>query len=296
MANIHSIETLRDKRRQGTIEEHVPFILNGQTHDVQKRIVNGEMETFELARPAGEMLTNEQTRRELLEKVVLDVELGREQVPILYRPIYQRIENSDFPKEFEAKWAQYGSVIFFEHMEGEEVKFGSLQAEEGPIARIRGYSAGFEYTKELSIFNQTFNLEMLNQAFGEAHNAILNHLHLGPFIDFQYKAANKTGPVYVDENGKKLSDKNGAHYILSLRATMKAALQKSREKKRPGTILLANSADQYDINDALSSFTIGPTPYKALEGVSDIIYYDGWETQVGQKSYTYKGVPSGKRI
>ncbi|MBO8169341.1 MAG: aspartate ammonia-lyase [Thermoanaerobacteraceae bacterium] len=289
-----SIEELKAKRRQGTFETKVPFVLDGKLYEVDKKIVNGEMETFELSKPIGEMLTSEASRKELVQKVVLDVELGREQVPILYTPIYERLQDPNFPKEFEAKWAQYGTVIFFEHMEGGEVKFGSLQAEEGPIARIKGYAAGFEYTKEMEIFNQTFNFELLNRAFGEAHNAILNHLHLGPIIQYSYKAANKTGPVYVDETGKVLPDQNGSHYILSLRATIKQALKDARTKKRPGSILLASSTDQEDIQDALGSFTIGATPYRALEGITDIIYYDGWNTQVGKKEYSYPGVSAGK--
>lgn len=252
------------------------------------------METYELGKPIGEMLTSDASKKELLEKVVLDVELGREEVPVLYQPIYETLSDPNFPKEFEAKWAQYGTVIFFEHLEGEEVKFGSLQAEEGPIARIKGYTAGFEYTKEMQIFNQTFNFELLNRAFGEAHNAILNHLHLGPIIEFSYKAANKTGPVYVDETGKKLSNEEGSHYILSLRETLRQAIRETRTAKRPGTVLLANPADEEDIREAMSSFTVGATPYRAIGGISDLILYDGWETKVSRKSYAYPGVPAGK--
>jgi hypothetical protein len=294
LAKVWSIEKLKEQRRQGTVETKVPFVLDGKTYEAPKKIVNGEMETFDLGKPIGEMLTNETARKELVQKVVLDVELGREQVPVLYTPIYERIQDPNFPQDFEAKWAQYGTVIFFEHLEGEEVKFGSLQAEKGPIAHIRGYAAGFEYTKEIQLFNQTFNLELLNRAFGEAHNAILNHLHLGPIIGYSYKTANKTGPVYVDEKGKTLANSTGSHYILSLRATLRQALKDARTARRPGSILLANSADQEDIAEAMSSFTIQATPYRALSGITDIVYYDGWTAKVGKKDYSYPGVTAGK--
>lgn len=294
MAKFISADTLKAERRKGTVETTVPFLLNGKVEEVTKKIVNGEMETYELDKPIGEMLTSENSRKELLQKVVLDVELGREEVPLLYGPIYETKSDSNFPKEFEAKWAQYGSVIFLEHLEGEEVKFGSLLAEQGPIARIKGYTAGFEYTKELEIFNQTFNFETLNKAFGEAHNALLNHLHLAPIINYNYKTANKTAPVYVEPQGKTLANATGAHYILSLRETLRRGLTDARTAKRPGNILLANSANQEDIKDAMSSFTIQATPYGALEGISTVIFYDGWEAQVAKKSYTYPGVPAGK--
>lgn len=290
---VHSIETLKDKRRKGTIEEVVPFNFGGELETVTKRIVNGEMETYELSAPIGEMMTSSQTRKELMQKVVLDVELGREEVPLLYQPIYETLSDPNFPKEFEAKWAQYGSVIFLEHLEGGELKFGSLQAEQGPIARIKGYAAGFEYTKEMDIFNQTFNFELLNRSFGEAHNAILNHIHLAPIIKHNYKSANKTAAVYVKADGTAGTAQDH-HYILSLRATIRQALKDTRTAKRPGSILLANSANKEDIEDALSSFTVNATPYSATSGITDIIYYDGWETQVSKKSYEYDGVPEGK--
>ena len=213
--------------------------------------------------------------------MVLDVELGREDVPVLYNPIYETLQDPNFPREFEAKWAQYGTVVFFEHLEGEEVKFGSLQAEQGPIARLKGYTAGFEYTKEMQMFNQTFNFELLNKAFGEAHNALLNHLHLAPILKHNYKAANKTAPVFVKPDGSD-GTATDAHYLLSLRATIRQALKDARTAKRPGTVLLANSAHKEDIQDALGSITLQATPYGATTGISDIIYYDGWEAQVSK--------------
>lgn len=290
---IHSIESLKEKRRKGTHETEVPFLIDGKEDFVTKKIIDGEMEAYDLDRPFGEMMTSETSRKELIQKVVLDVELGREDVPVLFRPIYETIADSNFPQHFEAKWAQNGTVIFFEHLEGGEVKFGSLQAESGPIAQIKGYAAGFEYTKEMEIYNQTFNFEMLNKAFGEAHNALLNHLHLAPIIQHTYKPANKTAAVFVKPDGSA-GTSGDAHYILSLRATLRKALKDARTAKRPGTILLANSANKEDIEDALGSMTLQATPYGATSGIADIIYYDGWEAQVSKKSHAYAGVPEGK--
>lgn len=292
MAKIWDTEQLKHERRQGTIETSVPFVLNGKVEVVQKKIVNGEMELVDLEKPIGEMMTSAASRKELMQKVVLDVELGRESVPLLYTPIYDRLQDANFPKEFEAKWAQYGSVVFFEHLEGGEVKFGSLTAEQGPIARIKGYAAGFEYSKEIELFNQTFNFELLNRAFGEAYNAILNHLHLGPIISFAYKAANKTAAQYVNGSGAA-STSAEAHYILSLRETIRQALTDSRTAKRPGTILLAASAHKESITDALGAMTVNGSNYRPLE-ISDVIFYDGWEGDFGKKKVTYPGVPMDK--
>ncbi|HHY47101.1 MAG TPA: aspartate ammonia-lyase [Firmicutes bacterium] len=281
---VWSIEELKAARRQGTFEEKVPFVLNGKTYEVTKKIVNGEMEAFELSKPIGEMLTSEASRKELLQKVVLDVELGREQVPILYTPIYERIQDANFPKLLEAKWAQYGTVIFTEHLEGEEVRFGSLQAEQGPTVAILGYAAGFEYTKEMEIFNQVFNLELLNRAFGEAYNAKLNDMHLGPILSFVYPAGNKT--AFQGD----VADPRW----LRVYKTLVKALADTAVAKRPATVLLAASADRPDIEQALRGGQVNGTTYPPVSGISDIIYYDGWSTQVGKKTYTYSGVAAGK--
>lgn len=299
MAKVHSMETLRAQRRQQTVNTTISFLLDGKQHDVTKEIANGELTTYDLAAPIGEMMTSENSRKELLQKVVLDVELGREEVPLLYSPIYERIVNEDFPREFTAKWAQRGIVVFAEHIEGQEVRFGSLRAEEGPIVRIRGYTAGFQYTKELQMFNETFNFELLNKAFGEAHHRLLNHLHLGPIITHQYKPANKTGPVYVKADGTRQTAVEGAHYLLSLRETIKQGLTDCRTAKRPASVLLANPADQEDLTDALSSMTVGGTPLRALDGIRDIIYYEGTDPEdlsVGKKKDEkgYPAVPAGK--
>lgn len=284
---IYSVETLKNARRNQTIETKVPFVLNGQEIEVDKKIVNGEMETFELTRPIGEMLRSGSLAqyKDLVRKVVLDVELGREQVPLLYKPIYELLSDPNMPKVIDAKWALYGTVIFSEHMEGQEIKFGSLQAEHGPVARIMTYTAGFEYTKEMKDFNDSFSVELLNKAMGEAYNALLNHMYLSPIIKATYKADNKTS-----YQGTADEDVWVRYY-----KTFNKALSDSRTKKRPGTILLASSMDKDNIEMALKGgYQINGTTYPAVSGVDSIIYYDGWEITVGKKDYSYPGVEQGK--
>ena len=284
---IHSVDVLKEARRRLTSEIPVPFVFNGKRHEVKKKLVNGEMETLSLVKPLGEMLTGASLAQftELVQKVVLDVELGREAVPLLYKPIYDTIENKDMPQIIDAKWALRGTVVFTEHMEGEEVKFGRLQAEEGPTARILTYAAGFEYTKEMAAFNDSFSLEVLNKAFGEAYNALLNHLHLGPILTFSYKAANKTD--YQGEQGDSA--------WLGLYKTLTKALATTKTAKRPATVLLASSTDQPNIEMALKGgYQVGGTVYPAVGGISAVIFYDGWSVQVGRKSYEYAGVTPGK--
>lgn len=284
---VYSQEVLKEARRQGTYTEKVPFVLDGKLYELDKKIVNGEMETLEFSRPIGEMLSSGSVEqfKDLLRKVVLDVELGREQVQLLYQPIYDRIQDANLPRVLDAKWALTGTVVFTEHMEGEEVKFGRLQAEQGPVARILTYTAGFEYTKEMKDFNEAFSVEILNRAMGEAYNALLNHIHLYPIIGFSYKAANKT--TYQGASGD-LS-------WVGVYKTLTKAVADAATAKRPGTILLASTADQANIEMALrGGHQIEGTVYPAISGIQSVIYYDGWEVTVGKKSYSYSGVTPGK--
>ena len=88
MFKIVSQETLLEDRRKANIKESIPFMVNGQQDYAEKKLVNGEMETLELNKPLGEMMSYGSTSnmKDLLRKVVLDVELGREQVQLVYGP------------------------------------------------------------------------------------------------------------------------------------------------------------------------------------------------------------------
>lgn len=284
---IYSQDYLKEARRQGTYTEKVPFVLDGKLFEVEKKIVNGEMETLEFSRSIGEMLSSGSVEqfKDLLRKVVLDVELGREQVQLLYQPIYERIQDANLPRLVDAKWALSGTVVFTEHLEGDEVKFGRLQAEQGPTARIVTYTAGFEYSKEMKDFNEAFSVEILNRGMGEAYNALLNHIHLSPIVGFNYKSANKTS--YQGASGDLA--------WVGVYKTLTKAISDAAVAKRPGTVLLASTADQANIEMALrGGHQIEGTIYPAISSIQSVIYYDGWEVTVGKKSYSYAGVTPGK--
>src|SRR5699024_7301302 len=102
MVRVHSIESIKEQRRKGTHESEVSFLIDGEMNTVKKRIENGQYEQVDFGAPLGEMMTSETSRKELVQKVVLDVELGREDVPTLYGPIYETLVDANFPKEFEA--------------------------------------------------------------------------------------------------------------------------------------------------------------------------------------------------
>lgn len=297
---IISIEAERARKRQGTFEAQVPYQIGsrkgvgGKLKHVLKKVVNGEFQTYDLSKPIGEMIATSAGAEELLQKVVLDVELGREQVPILYTPIYERLEDRNFPQVFDAKWIQYGVVVFLEHMEGEEIKFGHIEAMEGPIARIVTYAAGFEYTEDMEEYHATFEMELLNRAFGEGYNALLNELHFAPIRDYSYTSANQTDAVYLDVEGNLKDNATGAHPLLSLRETLKQGIADARVAKRQGTILLIAGQNEVPIQEALGSLHVRGTDFPAIGGIENIISYDGWSVKVGKRDYEYDGIDSDK--
>ena len=285
--NIVSDETMIEARRKYNGEVKIPFKIGNEIDYATKKMANGEMETMQFAKPFGEMITYGGTNvsKELLRKVVLDVELGREEVQILYKPIYDTISDANLPEVLDAKWALRGACVFAQAFEGSEVKFGTLEAEYGPTARILTYTAGFEYTKQMVDFNQSFQVEMLNKSIGQAYNALCNHLHFSPIIDFAYKTANKT--AYKGETTDQP--------WVRLYQTIKEGMKRTVVAKRPATVLLASKANQIDIETAIrGGYQINGTVYPPISGINTVIYYDGWDETVGKKKTTYAGCPTDK--
>jgi len=141
----------------------------------------------------SEMITTAQGSMDLLEKVRIDVAFGLAEIPLLYGPLFERI-NGPFPGgvfQIDENTLQ-ADVIFVEKFEGGEVQFGTLRKGAPALGAIKTYAAGFEWTEDMIEFDQTYNIEMNNRAFGRAYNALLNHLHLSPIIGFSYTAPNQT--------------------------------------------------------------------------------------------------------
>lgn len=285
MAKFTTIESRREELRQKRKDHnefHVTAKVAGKEKEIPVTMLAGEIEELQFTQPIGEMLTSSDISEGFLKKAVVDVELGREDVPLLYKSIYRTKENKDYPKKFDPVHAQRGRVVFLERMELEEVKFGDFDAETKGSVELKNFAAGFEYTNEMEIFNEMDVLEEMQRSMGQAYNALLNHLHLSPIINFAYTAANKTA---ADGDANK---------SIALKNTLRNAVQATILAKRPGTILLANELDRFKIEDAMQTEIIDSNTVHGVSGISEVIFYNGWEETVGKKSYSYPGVPQGK--
>ncbi len=287
---IISIETLKEERRKKTIEEKIPYVINGEMKIVTKKMVNGEMEVLEFSKPIGEMLTTPAGLDSIVQKTVIDLELGREAVPLLYGPIYRRIEDPNFTEYVDITPFTYAQVVFLEHMELEEVKFGSRKVGPKDTVPIITYAAGLQWTEDMIEYDKTWQITEANRAMGEAYNALLNHIHLYPILSYNYPDKNKTA-----------ADTTGATLLERLRNTIKAGLIHASQDKntdtgapRRPTVLLAHSSRRWDIEECLQRMQIGATVYPAISQIDTLIFYDGWSTVVGEKTYEYPGVDPNK--
>jgi len=287
---VYSVETLLAERRARDVDTLVPYTLNGELREIAKKIVKGEMEVFEFQRPLGEMITTPAGLENIVQKSVIDLELGRENVPLLYTPIYRRVEDANFTQFIDVAPFTGVNVIFVEHMELEEVKFGSRKIGAKDTVPIVTYAAGLQWTEDMVLYDKTWEIAEANRSFGEAFNALLNHIHLNPITGYAYAAKNKTA-----------ADATGATAMEKLRNTIKAGLVHAAQDKNTDTrsprrpnILLAHSSRRWDIEECLQRMQIGGSVYPAISQIDILIFYDGWSTVVGEKTYEYSGVNTGK--
>lgn len=245
-----------------------------------------EMYVVDLKKPVSEMITTSQGSMDLLEKVRVDVDFGLAEVPLLYGPIYERIDGP-FPGgtvQINENTLQ-ANVVFLQKFEAGEVVFGTLAKGAPSSVGIATYAAGFEWTEDMVEFDRTWDITLNNRAFGRSYNYLLNHLHLSPIISNTYAGGNTTA---ADATGSTLQIKTLNTFMNAYKHAVNAVPQ------RTPSVILANEADRFQIEDALL------TPVRDPQGnplprvpVDTIIYYNGATVVNGLKSYTYAGVTQG---
>jgi hypothetical protein len=254
----------------------------------QRREAGFEIEEAELAMPIGEMLTTSDGLMNLVEKVRVDVAFGQAEVPILYEPIYRRI-NGPFPGRTVdiGENTLQANVVFFEKLEGGEVQFGTMVKGVPSTARLRTWAAGFEWTEDMEEWDSTWSFELVNQAFGRAYNYFLNHAHLSPITTYTYTAPNQT-PADATA-GTTTAEKT----LRTFQAAYKEGVNATPQ--RTWSVLLASELNRFQIEEALLQ------PIRDANGnqlprvpVDTIIYYDGATVEMNTETYAYAGVTAGK--
>jgi hypothetical protein len=220
------------------------------------------------------------------ERRIYEVSAGRDQQPIIYDRIYDVTVDSGLPKTVDIFQLKDGGVVFEEIKEGGEVKFVTVNSGEVQV-KIKHYGTGLEYSKDLRIFNQTWNVASVERRAGIAHNALLNHIHLNPILSYSYAAANQTAAASGQGGLVQNTQKTIASAI--------ANAQNDATNPRNGPyVLLINPANVYEVDKALR--------YRIQDGIDEIspifgviqsvVGYNGWTGARGKKSVSYPGVPA----
>jgi len=243
---------------------------------------------IDLLESVGEMITTSDGAMDLLEKVRIDIDQGLATVPILYTPLYERV-NGPFPGgsvQIGGDVVFDANVVFQEKFEAGEIIFGSLAKAGVPsFVPISTYAAGFEWTEDMIEYDRSYEIGMNARAFGRSYNYLLNHLHLSPIIAYSYAGGNTTGAV----TGQGSLVANTLVQFQNAYRTAATALP-----QRVPSWILANEADRFQIEDSLLTPVIDANgnPLRRVP-VTGIIYYNGATVTNGIKSYVYPGVTAG---
>jgi hypothetical protein len=234
----------------------------------------------------SEMITTSQGSMDLLEKVRVDVAFGLAEIPLLYGPIYERV-NGPFPGgvfQIDENTLQ-ADVVFLQKFEGGEVEFGTLRKGVPALGSIQTYAAGFEWTEDMVEYDRTWDITLHNRAFGRAYNALLNHLHLSVITGFTYAGGNSTA---ANATGATLQEKTH----LTFQAAFQAGIQ--AKPQRRGTVVLASETNRFQIEEALLTpvYDVQGRPLPTIP-IDTIIYYDGETLKMGTTDYVYPGVTAG---
>lgn len=237
-----------------------------------------------LQEPLTRLITMDSARETVTQAVELDVLIGRDDVPTLYEPIYERLASDTLPRVVPTNLITEADCVFLETFEGGEVRFGTLSPGQRGNVEIRKFTTGFAYTEENEMFDEDWAVQRFYTSMGRAYNALLNHVHLGAILSFTYTGANQTA-----------ADTTGATVLDRTRNTIINGYRASATAKRPGTILLAATADRFQIEDTLARRwdNVG-NQLPAADMITDVILYDGWTGKVGRKTYSYPGVTAKK--
>lgn len=217
-----------------------------------------------------------------------EVDAGRDQEPILYTPLYDVTNDPNLPEVLNIFKIGPGAVIVEEVYEGGEVKFASVSSSTETV-RIKHYGVGLEYSKDLVVFNRLWDVAIVERQAGIAWNALLNHIHLYPYISYSYSSANQTAAVTSGAT-------DAEDILLTLEAGITAAKNDTSNPRRGPYNLLISSNDAFRVERALlrvpqQGFT---QQSSAINMIQNVIVYDGWTGTRGNKTVTYAGVSANK--
>ncbi len=251
------------------------------TGEKGKRLFTSELFNTLSKKPQGEMSVNE--LKALVKQAVVDISSEMQAKPPLYKEIYEEIKDSSFPASLEVKDVIGMQSAFGIVGDGEAVPLAEFKVEDMGTVRFKTYATGYSITEEWVAFNQFWKIEMANKMVGQAHNAILDHIHFAPIISATYDAKAKTAKQTVT-GGTALQN-----VYESIRKGLKDAMGRRTARGdilRP-SVVLCNSATAMDIQSAVKGETEKGKMLGTLGMIEKIIAYDGWQGKVNGVEYKF---------
>lgn len=217
-----------------------------------------------------------------------EVDAGRDQEPVLYTPLFAETVDPSLPRNVTVYRVGAGAVIMEEITEGGEVKFMTVEQSNYPV-EMHHYAVGLEYSKDLIVYNELWNTALMERQVGVAYNALRNHIHLAPFIQFAYTSANQTAASAL---GTSLMEKWAN--------TLDDAIDNASEdatNPRPGMYwLLCSPGNATKFRRLFTDVPQQGFSVRAMNAdrIAGIIAYNGWTGRRGKKTVQYPGVESTK--
>ena len=228
------------------------------------------------------------------ERTRYEVDAGRDEEPILYAPIYTITEDASLPRMVKIETLGPAGVVFEQVLEGGEVKFASVGSGSKSIEMVH-YGVGLEYSEDVFVYNELFRVAAMERRFGNAHNALLNHIHFNPILTYVYGAANQTDGTAL--TNFKVAARIEEKYARAVEAAMTNAIADTTNPRRGPYALLIGSGDALTMERALNRVPqqgFEQQTVSAINRIQSMIVYDGWTGTRGKKATSYAGVTSGK--
>jgi len=251
------------------------------TGEKGKRLFTSDAFSALTKKPQGEMSVTE--LKSLVKQAVIDISSEMQAKPPLYKEIYEEIKDASFPASLEVKDVIGMQTAFGIVGDGEAVPLGEFRVEDMGTVRFKTYATGYSITEEWVAFNQFWKIEMANKMVGQAHNAILDHMHFAPIINATYDAKAKTGKKTV----------TGATPLQNVYESIRQGLKDAMSRRttrgdilRP-SVVLCNSATAMDIQSAVKGETEKGKTLGTIGMIEKIIAYDGWQGKVNGVEYKF---------
>jgi hypothetical protein len=275
----------RERRIRELEDGKIPYMAFPEGFDFRNygRVINAPDSQY-----VFELTTQGQFGTAFSKRLEYEVDAGRDEVPVIYTPIYDQMINAQFEETFEISTMGDVGVVMTQIVEGGEVRFATVGKGSHTIKILR-YASGIQYTWKLFQYNKTWMLAPIEREFGKAINALHNHIHLSPILTETYAASNKTSASSTGTSDyEKVAN--------TIDKAISAATKDKVNPRRGPYVLVCSLTDLTRIERALGrvpqeGFNLRPS---SMDQIRTIIAYDGWSGSDGEETVTYDGVTAGK--